>query len=255
MKRTINQRLEKLPEYRRIFAENALNRVLQKYYDEPEEKLEPIVNVILDAIERDEYYFIIDRINNAKKEDIESFAKALQESSFIEMAMMQQQVNFRLEVINEIEEIIKDPKALEIHAHKALENRLWILGSEYSLKSSNTSLKRISEEYLSQQYSGKNASKRPDLLLLNDQLGKHTLIEFKRPNHKLIYEDYSQAIAYRNELLKTLQELEVIVIVGERDNAVTSAYTEKDVRFMTFSGILSNARAQYQWLLAQLSTP
>ena len=173
LQQKINRRLEQLPEFKKFFAQRALQRLLQKYYDEPDEKLEPLVNVVLEAIERDEYYFIIDKIDKAKRSDIESFARALEESSFVELSMMQHQLTYRLRLIDEFEEIVVNPATLEKHAHQALENRLWIFGPEYSLKSSNVTLKRIADEYLSTKFSGIRASKRPDLLLANDLLGRH----------------------------------------------------------------------------------
>jgi hypothetical protein len=253
LQKKINQRLEQLPEFKRIFAQKALHRLLQKYYDEPEEKLEPLVNVVLEAVERDEYYLIIDKIDKAKRSDIESFARALGESSLIEMSIMQHQLKYRLRLIDEVEEIIAKTDTLEKHVHQALENRLWILGTEYSLKSSNVTLRKIADEYLSTTFTGKRAVKRPDLLLSNDVLGRHTLIEFKRPSHTLSHEDYLQAIAYRHDLLAKLKELEVIVIGGKRNEGINTAYTEEDVKFMTFQELLSNARSQYDWLVNQLN--
>ncbi len=252
LQQKINRRLEQLPEFKKFFAQRALQRLLQKYYDEPDEKLEPLVNVVLEAIERDEYYFIIDKIDKAKRSDIESFARALEESSFVELSMMQHQLTYRLRLIDEFEEIVVNPATLEKHAHQALENRLWIFGPEYSLKSSNVTLKRIADEYLSTKFSGIRASKRPDLLLANDLLGRHSLIEFKRPNHTLTHDDYLQAIAYRHDLLANLREMEVIVIGGKRDEGVGTTYTEDDVKLMTFLELISHARSQYNWLLAQL---
>lgn len=252
LQKVVKQRLSELPEYKRLFAEKALFKLLQKYYDEHEERLEPIVNVVLESIERDEYYFIIDKIDKAKTEDIESFANALEESSLLEMSIMQHQLRYRLKLINEIELIAKDPKTLEKHIHQAVENRLWILGVEYSLKASNISLKRITEEYLESKYSGKKPNERPDLLLANDLLGTHTLIEFKRPSHTIVFADYTQAIAYRNDLMARLQHLEIILIGGKRDQSVFNSYTEKSVKIMTFDEIISNARAQYDWLIKQV---
>ncbi|MGD0238281.1 MAG: ATP-binding protein [Syntrophorhabdales bacterium] len=252
LQQKINRRLEQLPEFKKFFAQRALQRLLQKYYDEPDEKLEPLVNVVLEAIERDEYYFIIDKIDKAKRSDIESFARALEESSFVELSMMQHQLTYRLRLIDEFEEIVVNPATLEKHAHQALENRLWIFGPEYSLKSSNVTLKRIADEYLSTKFFGIRASKRPDLLLANDLLGRHSLIEFKRPNHTLTHDDYLQAIAYRHDLLANLREMEVIVIGGKRDEGVRTTYTEDEVKLMTFLELISYARSQYDWILTQL---
>ena len=76
--------------------------------------------MVLEAIERDEYYFIIDKIDKAKRSDIESFARALEESSFVELSMMQHQLTYRLRLIDEFEEIVVNPATLEKHHTKRL---------------------------------------------------------------------------------------------------------------------------------------
>lgn len=50
-----NRRLEKLPEHRRRFAEAAIQRIMLRLYNEPGERVRPIISVVLDAVERDEY--------------------------------------------------------------------------------------------------------------------------------------------------------------------------------------------------------
>ncbi|MDG5816646.1 ATP-binding protein [Chitinispirillales bacterium ANBcel5] len=254
LQKKVNERMQHLPEFKRYFAQKALNKLLQKYYNEPEDRLEPIVNVVLDAIECDEYFFILDTIDKAKQGDVASFADALEKSSLTEMAIIQHQIAFRRRMIDEIEEIVKNPNSLEKHIHQTFENRLWILGIEYSLKSSNITLKRIIEEYLqSNKYTGPGASKRPDLLLINDVLGQHSVIEFKRPSHTLKHEDYRQAIEYRHELMSDLQNMEVIIIGGKRDEGLKTSYTENNVKFMTFNEIIAVARRQFDWFIDEVS--
>lgn len=48
LQRQINQRLEKLPEHRRAFAEAAIFRVLQKFYGEREDRIDTIASVMLE---------------------------------------------------------------------------------------------------------------------------------------------------------------------------------------------------------------
>ena len=74
LQRQINQRLEKLPEHRRAFAEAAIYRVLQKFYGEREDRIDTIANVMLDAMERDEYWAVLQKINEARHADVASFA-------------------------------------------------------------------------------------------------------------------------------------------------------------------------------------
>lgn len=50
--RKINERLSALPEYKRVYADKAIKSILGRYYGEPESKVEPIVSVLLDAVEK-----------------------------------------------------------------------------------------------------------------------------------------------------------------------------------------------------------
>lgn len=50
LQRQIHDRLALLPEYKRVYADRAIKKVLDKYYDEPESKVEPIVFVLLEAL-------------------------------------------------------------------------------------------------------------------------------------------------------------------------------------------------------------
>ena len=51
LKKEINQRIAKLPEYRRAYAEQTMERILLRCYDQSEERMKPIMSVVLDALE------------------------------------------------------------------------------------------------------------------------------------------------------------------------------------------------------------
>ncbi len=165
---------------------------------------------------------------------------------------MSRQATERLRFLDYLDSLASNPDTLEEQIHTALENSLWVIGSEYSLMSSNKTLKRIIEEYLNKKYSGKKAAKRPDLLLANNVLGQHLLIEFKRPSHTLDYEDYQQATSYRHELADRLRNIKVIVIGGRRGQI--SEYQEPGVEIMAFDEVFSKARAELDWLIKELQS-
>jgi hypothetical protein len=54
VQREINLRLAKLPENRREYAKRAIERIMLQFYGEKEERIHPIISVVLDALERDE---------------------------------------------------------------------------------------------------------------------------------------------------------------------------------------------------------
>ncbi len=246
------ERISKLPEKRREFADKAIKKILDRFYQEPEDKLEPVVNVLLDALERNDYRIVLEHINSARHSEVSRFAEALEEFGFVEMALVVEQSNNRLDFLNYLEEICSRPETLESHVHKAIEGSLWLFGIEYSLFSSNMTLKRQIEEYLGKKYKGDRAEKRPDLFLTENLNGERLLIEFKRPSHALVFEDYQQATAYRNDFHKNGidQQINVVVIGGKLGNDLPAQYRrEPNVSIMTFSDLISAGRRQYQWLL------
>ncbi|SBS28923.1 DNA mismatch repair protein MutL [Marinomonas spartinae] len=245
-------RISKLPENRREFADKAIKKILDRFYQEPEDKLEPVVNVLLDALERNDYRIVLEHINSARHSEISRFAEALEEFGLVEMALVAEQANNRLGFLDYLEEICLRPETLEKHVHKSIEGNLWLFGVEYSLFSSNITLKRQIEEYLGHKYKGDRADKRPDLFLSENLNGERLLIEFKRPSHNLVFEDYQQATGYRNDFQKNGidQQINVIIIGGELGNNLPAQdRREPNVSIMKFSDLISAARRQYQWLL------
>ena len=255
LKKKINERLASLPEYKREYADKAIKKILHRYYGEPESKLEPIVNVVLDSLERSDYRVVIEHLYEASNSDIATLAEVLGEFGLIELAIMAEQANGRLTFLDYLEQICANPKTLEESTHKAIENNLWVIGHEYTLFSSNKTLKRQIEKYLEKKYKGDIGGLRPDLLLNENILQEYLLIEFKRPNHTLKYEDYQQAIRYRNDFGQyTDKEIKVIVIGGKRGNDLPpKMQREPLVEIFVYPELISSARKRLDWLLKELS--
>ena len=256
LKKKIKERLATLPEYKREYADKAIKKILQRYYGEPESKLEPIVNVILDSLERSDYRVIVEHLYKAKKSDIASLAEILSEFGLIELAIMAEQTTSRLTFLDYLEKICTNQKTLEEPVHKSIENNLWTIGHEYTLFSSNITLKRQVEEYLNTKYKGKKGNKRPDLLLNENIFQEYLLIEFKRPKHTVKYEDYQQATAYRNDFGNyTEKEIKVIIIGGKRGHDLPpKSQRESNVEIMIYSELIASARNRLAWLLKELKS-
>lgn len=165
LQRKIQDRLAALPEYKRDYADRAIRKVLDMYYDEPQSKVEPLVFVLLEALERSDYRTLLEHIADAPTRDIVSLADSLSAFSLAEMAFLGEQAQARTAFLDELERLCRDDDALESPIHKSIEKALWIFGPEYSLFSSNQTLKKQVEDYLGKKFVGDRASKRPDLLL------------------------------------------------------------------------------------------
>jgi len=250
----VQGRLAKLPEYKRQFADRAIKKVLDKYYGEPESKVEPMVYVLLEALERSDYRTLLEHIAESRPRDIAAIAEGLADFGLVEMAWLVEQAQARTIFLNQLETLANAPGTTEATMHKALERNLWVFGPEFSLFSSNITLRRQIEDYLGKQYIGDKADLRPDLLLNENLLGEYLLIEFKRPNHALNHDNYVQAISYRHDLGKHISSpIKVLLIGGRRSPDFPTDNREPNVTAVVFDQLIASARRQLQWLLRDIN--
>lgn len=244
------ERLRNLPEYKRQFADSAIKRVLDRYYGEPESKIEPMVHVLLEALERSDYRILVEHIADSRPGDIATIADNLSQFGLVEMAYLVEQARARATFLDYLERLASDNDSSEAAVHTALKNNLWVFGASYSLFSSNATLRRQVEDFLGKKYSGKNASQRPDLLLNVDLNDDYLLIEFKRPSHALNWEDYTQATSYRHDFGKYVSaSIKVLVVGGSLSSDFPRANVEPNVSGVDFKQLISSARRQVKWLL------
>lgn len=250
LQKAILTRLSALPEHKRVFADRAIKKILDKYYGEPESKVEPVVNVLLEAMERSDYRILLEHIDAATPGDVAGIADRLNDFGLAEMATLVQQAAARQVFLDQLDKLARDATTSEAMMHKALERSLWVFGPEYSLFSSNITLRRQVEDMLGKTYTGEKADKRPDLLLNENLSGEYLLIEFKRPGHALNHDDYLQAVSYRHELSKYISApIQVLVIGGSRSPDFPTKDREPQVDVRIFSQLISTARRQIEWLL------
>lgn len=250
LQKAILNRLSALPEHKRVFADRAIKKILDKYYGEPESKVEPVVNVLLEAMERSDYRILLEHIDAATPGDVAGIADRLNDFGLAEMATLVQQAAARQVFLDQLDKLARDATTSEAMMHKALERSLWVFGPEYSLFSSNITLRRQVEDMLGKTYTGEKADKRPDLLLNENLSGEYLLIEFKRPGHALNHDDYLQAVSYRHELSKYISApIQVLVIGGSRSPDFPTRDKEPQVDVRLFSQVISTARRQIEWLL------
>jgi hypothetical protein len=249
LQREVKERLSTLPEHRRKYAEAAIGKVLDKFFGEPQAKVEPFVYVLLEAIEHADYGAVLAHLAQADRSDVAAVAQALSEFGLAEMAHLVERANARISFLNRLDELSRQPSTLEAEMHKAIERNLWLLGPSFSLFASNVTLKRTAEN-LGDKYAGERGKDRPDLLLNENLHGDYLLIEFKRPSHGLKHDDYAQAVRYRHELSKlTTRQIEVLVVGGTRDPDFPVGNREPNTNAWTYSDVISSARRQLDWQL------
>lgn len=256
LQKQINQRLQHLPEYRRKFAQDALNRILRRFYGESEERIAVIADVALDAMEHDMYWAVFESINAASYSDVGSFAESLEEFGLLELSAIGVQSSRRREFLDYLEKLIDNADTLEKDAHTALEKNLWVFGRKYSAISSNITLKRIIENYCDASFKGNRAAKRPDLLLSQDYGDTYLLMEFKRPSHSITRDDIAQAEKYRDDLIPKLPStarLDVMMVGKGRVASLDVRTLPTNLEIHSYASIISSARFELDWLVSSLS--
>ncbi len=247
----INLRLSKLPDNRREYAKKAIERIMLQFYSEKEERIESIVSVVLDALEHDEYWQVLREIERTSRAGVQVFAESLASFGLIEMALIGRQAQSRLTFLNFLDQLAADAKTREKEMHTALESNLWVFGGEISLLSSNVTLRRTIEEFTAKKFTGPNATKRPDLLLLSQFDSKYVLVEFKRPGHTITRDDQLQAEKYRDDLSQ-FRPMEIVLVGKDHDPAITTD-RPRYVRLVSYAAAINRARAELDWLLKELT--
>jgi hypothetical protein len=257
LQKKINERLKHLPEYRKEFANQALQRILRRYYNESDDRIEAIVDVALDAMEHDSYWIVLEQIRQSSSGDVGNFAVALEQFGLLELSTMAVQSARRIEFLDLLEKLAENPETLEINMHIAIEASLWLLGRNYSTISSNKTLKSVVDAYCDQKYSGERESKRPDLLLSQDNRDRYILIEFKRPSHAINRDDVAQAEKYRDDLshrFSTSTTMDIILLGKGRVPGLDANRLAHGITIQSYFGLISQARSELTWLLDNLSS-
>lgn len=254
LQKQLHQRLSTLPEHRRKYARAAIEKIMTRFYGESVDRIATVANVVIDALERDEYWQVLEHIDKARHGDVEKFAEALADFGLVEIAVMAQQAVQRLRFLDYLDELITNDDTLEISVHKALEKCLWVIGDEYHVITSNKTLAKTVEDHLNKKFVGERAQKRPDLLLADVSSENQLLIEFKRPSHTLVRDDKNQAEMYRDDLLPLFSKrIDIMVLGGKRKPDLASEHENGRVKLMTYRDVISRARVRLEWLVKELS--
>lgn len=254
--RKINKELEKLPEYKQPFAKKALYKVLEKFYEETEDRINTVISVMVSAMEKDYYWEIVQNIEETRNGDVEKFADALSDFGFLEMSIITNQAINRLRFLDELNILIENPKTLESTIHKAFEKSTWLFGDDYSVIFSDQGLKSSIEKVIKKTYKGDKPDDRPDILFGRNITRSLVLIEFKRPSFTLNRDTEAQALKYRDELNVYFhgQKIEIILLGGKVKGIISSHNERIDVLYRTYVDLISVARQKLNWLLDELKS-
>ena len=255
LQKAIDDRLAKIPENKRKFAARALNKILQRFYGESDDRIQTIAEVALDAMEFDEYCTVLENIGSASLGDVSDFAVSLQEFGLLELSNIRKQADKRIQFLDYLENLAENAATKEQEVHVALEKNVWVFGLDFSMMSSNITLKRMIKVFCDSKYTGNAAQKRPDLLLSESFDGRYLLIEFKRPSVSIGRKEVAQAEYYRDELSKYLPSnaaFQIMMVGKGRDSNLNVNLLAQNISVHSYKDLISTARSQIFWLINSL---
>lgn len=243
------RRLAQMPEHRRHFAQLAVKRTMEKFYGESADRIETVANVVLDAIERDDYYEVLRAIDESLASEVAKLAEALQDFGIVDMAQLGAQARSRLRLLDHFESLVDNSSTVEKQVHEVVEKNRWVLGFDYPIVSSNQTLANVISKYVKDEFKGPRANKRPDLFLGKHLKGNHLLIEFKRPQHSISRDDQNQAVKYRDDLTKQFGDIDILLLGKGREPNLSTQFDSRGLTVMSYKELISSAREQLNWLL------
>ncbi len=254
LQKKINRELEKLPEHKRDFAKRALDKVLKNYYNDSEEKINTVISVVLDTLEKDEYYEVLLHIEESSGKEVMEFADALSEFGLVELSVIGVQAKNRNKFLDYFDRLIANSNTSESDIHKSIETNLWLLNERFSLMASNVSLNKICKDYLNSKFKGSRKNKRPDLVLCQDFKNDILLIELKEPNKVIGRDEQGQAEKYRDDLNLIFPNSHITVLVlGKSLNPkISTKYENETIVLDSYKSLVSKARNRMTWLIKEL---
>jgi hypothetical protein len=254
LKKNIQGGLDKLPAYRRDFARRVLDKVLRKFYGESETRVSAVISLLLESFEKNDYWMVMENLEASSHQAVGDMAQAFSEFGMLDLAMIGQQSTHRLAILNNLEQLIFNPETTLAQIHKALASNLWVLGNQYALVSTNQDLQQVTDMYVSRKYTNGHSAHAPNLLLLQDFNTRFVLIELKNPDHRLDIGDRRKAMEYQADLKIYLpqREIDVLVIGGALSPGMVPQKASADIKFLSYKGMISDARVQLNWLISEL---
>ena len=176
--------------------------------------------------------------------DVAELAEILELWGLYEIGEIARRARRRLTILEKFEELAWNSESLELQdVHRMLEKNVWIIGDEYELFVSNSTMKRTVEKVFGQTYHGERARSRPDLILAGTA-DNYLLLELKRPSHRVTMNDVVQAREYRGDILEHLprKRIEICVIGGtvDRGLAADGALADMQLHSRTCSSTLED---------------
>ena len=103
--------LNRLPDYRRKFAEKSLDQVLKKFFGESEARIATVISILLESFEKNDYWLVMQQMEDSRTGHVEEIAQAFLQFGMLDVALIAQQSSHRLAILEDLEKLIFNPKS------------------------------------------------------------------------------------------------------------------------------------------------
>lgn len=253
------RRFDALPENKKAVAERAIQAAIERLYGVTNRNLNILVEILFDAVEKDDYWIVAQAIYEADPSDISALSAALDAFGFADLASVAASAHGRLGFLKVIRELVANSKTKEVDLHKKLQHSLWIFGPQYStMLATDARIDQVVRVLSSGSMKARNGreAKRLDLLVGQNRSEDMLLVEFKRPGVTLDRITEAQAKQYRDDLnaARLIPRKLDILLVGDRVDPQVSDHFESNfnLRYVTYQKLLVDAEDSITWLLKEL---
>ncbi len=248
IKSKLKRKLNSVPLHKQAFANETFEKVLQKFYNEPEDKIETILSVVLDTLIQDEYQAVLKKIEKSADKKAPALGATLSDFGQLELLAQTEQAKNRSNFIDFFEQLVLAEKTPAKDVHAAFVNNLWMLEERFSSMTSSESLDKICTGFLV----GKSKTKTTELILCQDYRDDILLIELKSSNAMVGKVEKAKAEKYKTQLRLMFPKAKIsMLFLGQRvDEKWAKNSSGKTILLESYEKLVTNARMRVDWRMA-----
>ena len=184
-------------------------------------ELKSVLAVIANCEMSESRYALMDKLASISPLDVDALNSILDDWSIRELKVVHDELNHRMDVVKELQQLVNNPQTDELHRLQPLfKDNLWMFGPEYDSCAfqSNRTITTILRDMFKVKDPSKD-SKRPDIIMLPDSslcaycadkfdvngeaegFHKIVIVELKRGGFEIGYDEKSQATKYALEII------------------------------------------------------
>jgi hypothetical protein len=232
----------------------------------PTSELDTLIDLFGFLLQHGALIRFIQDLKDSGKKDIQAFLQLAKDFTASEMTGLLQVTKSKLQIVRQLEKIIKDPKTVEVPRDGKtdittfLAQSPWIFDPELRIDHIDQTMKRIvlqTERFTIKQINSLPSeyfSIRPDFVGFKGPLERPLCIELKRPNHEMTEAEANRIVKYRAALLATYPKLEVYAVSGTYSSGAKTLLTSINVEMFHYIDVFNRASNQLGDFIKKLET-